>query len=210
MYCENLAEKFKESLVGTWCDDEEGSEVLAPGLDGFATASGGKVGSFTNLSGPKTIVVWVRPSRDSEHAVPLASLRKDGDIDAGWFLWITREGRLMYGTGDGSYSDEKISDPRSVNRGSTSFITIVRDEQKVVTFHNGVKSDLNYLMADEKPATDLYVGHDPIIPWNKVEGLLQCVSVFDRALTDEEVQGIFEDGCASSEVVEEQELTEQL
>ena len=197
MYCENLAETFGESLVGTWCHEEEGSLILAPGLDGFATNAGGKVGTFSNLSGAKTIIAWGLASQQLEHTSPIACLRSEGSLDAGWLVWVTPEGRILYGTGDASYSDEKVYDPTAVRRGGVFFIAIVRDNEKVITFHNGVKSDINYLTSDESPATDLYIGHDPIIPWNKFQGLLQCVSVFDRALTDEEVASIYNAGSTS-------------
>jgi hypothetical protein len=192
MYCENLAEKFKDSLVGTWCHEEQGDLNLAPGLDGFATNQPSKLEGVVNLSGPKTIVAWVN-MKDFERTSPLVSYRPaEPDIEAGWHLWILPTGQPQFAAGDGSPSCEKLVSPFHVRRHNVSFIAIVRDEEKMYIFCDGRKSDFHYVAQAEKAASNLFICQDPVIPWNKFDGLAQCVSVFDRALTDQELNELYQ------------------
>jgi hypothetical protein len=194
MYCENIAEAFGENLVGTWCHEDGDALPLAPGLDGSPSAYREKIENVQNLSGQRTIIGWVSLDK-TERIYPIACLRSsEQDIDAGWHLWILGNGQIQFGTGDGSLDHERVMFPFSLRERNVAFIAVVVDAVAAHIFCNSQRTDPHYLSGYEKPADTLYIGQDPVLPWNELKGSLQCVSIFDRALTDEEVLSIYNDG----------------
>ena len=208
MYCENIAEQFGESLVGTWCHEQGENQPLAPGLDGSPAAYREKIENVQNLSGPRTIICWVKID-SVERIYPLATLRSsEQDIDAGWHVWILGNGQVQFGTGDGSSQHECVKFPFSLREKNVAFIAVVVTEESAHIFCNAQRTDPHYLSGAEKPADTLYIGQDPVLPWNELKGDLQCVSIFDRALSDEEVLSICNSGWTLPPDPEEAEQAE--
>jgi hypothetical protein len=204
MYCENLSQRFGDSLVGTWCDENVQGEKLAPGLDGFAADYQVKQEGVTSLSGAKTIIAWCK-FKDFERSAPIASLRADADIEAGWRLWVLPNGQIEFGLGDGCGGCDRFASPDFARRRLVSFVAVVIDEQGFGRIYNNAsKTDLHQLTSEEKAASVLYIGQDPVCPWNKIDGSIQCVSAFSRALTHEEIMSIYESGFEEVTTEEEQ------
>lgn len=203
MYCENLSERFGDSLVGTWCDENVQGEKLAPSLDGYASDYKVRQEGVTSLSGNKTIIVWCK-LQDFERTAPLLCLRDAADIEAGWRLWVLSNGQIEFGLGDGRGRCDRFSSPIFIRRKLTSFIAVVVGDDGIsYMYNNGVKTDLHQLTYQEKAASVLYIGQDPVRPWNKIDGGIQCVSAFNRALSHEEILSIYEAGL--EEVAEEEQ-----
>lgn len=204
MYCENLSERFGDSLVGTWCDENVQGEKLAPGLDGFAAGYQIKQEGVTSLSGARTIIAWCK-LKDFERSAPIACLRADADIEAGWRLWILANGQIEFGLGDGHGNCDRFASPDFVRRKSTSFVALVIDENGFGCIYNNTsKTTMHQLASAEKAASVLYIGQDPVRPWNKIDGGIQCVSAFNRALSHEEIMSIYESGHEEPAAEEEQ------
>jgi hypothetical protein len=194
MYCENLSQRFGDSLVGTWCDENVQGEKLAPGLDGFGASYQVKQEGVATLSGSKTIIAWCK-LKDFDRAAPLASLRTaEPNLEAGWKLSVLANGQIEFALGDGQGSCDKFASPNFLRRNVTSFVAVVINEGQGVLYQDNLKTDVHGLTHAEVAASVLYVGQDPAMPWHKINGCIQCVSAFDRALTHEEIISIYQSG----------------
>jgi len=201
-------------LVAWWPGDNNASDIIGGNdgtLNGGATYAPGMVGqalSFDGLDGyvesPSNGVPIGSSARSVAFWFKLNSFTDTGGYGnnilfqygatyGNIYSWLLPNGtgnKLYFMNGGGDWSTSW----GAPTLGQWYFFTSTYDGSQLTFYIDGVFQD-SYLYALTTDPSDVYIGAGPNIPWpGYVNGTIDEVQIYDRALNDSEIQAIYDAG----------------
>ncbi|HEY2104029.1 MAG TPA: LamG domain-containing protein, partial [Chthoniobacterales bacterium] len=146
-----------------------------------------------SITGPITIDAWIKANNNtSEHAIVE---KYDGGGSNGYFFRLSATGHLVAGICNAS-TFSTVSGATQVTTGTFHHVAAVFDGSNLQVYLDGVLDGTAPSVAPTDGTNPLEIGARGGSPGNFFNGVIDEVEIFDRALTQREVQRIYDAGSA--------------
>lgn len=150
------------------------------------------------ITGSHSVSAWVKLESNAVGARGVAAMR-DYALGAGWAVQINTSNAIFF-IKDGLTTNTAIAADVAATVGTFCHIVGVYDSatSKLKIFMNGVKKEVTASGSSTSPTVPFMIGGYPSGAGphasGYIDGIIDDVAVFDRALTDAEVASIFSEG----------------
>ncbi len=193
--------QIRDSISGNF-KRVEGVAGSAVRLDGFTTSITREATRVPRLEGSFTLDAWVAPAAYPWNWCPI--IAQENEEESGYFFGVGPQGRIGLHMSVGGEWESFVSDERLPLRSWSHVAVVYREESGVRLYVNGELSGEFEVPGamDMAPEMDLLIGRnrkkvapsDAVPPgagtlpsWFSLDGILDEVRVFDRALSADEI-----------------------